>query len=60
MIMYNAESRQHMDGGAKKLRGIGNFKKIGFQMNNNDTFVKLKFLSKVTPKFRAEAAGVIF
>ena len=32
MIMYNAESRQHMDGGAKKLRRIGHFKKIGFQM----------------------------
>ena len=31
VIMYNAESRQHMDGGDKKLRRIGNFKKIGFQ-----------------------------
>ena len=32
VIMYNANSRQQMDGGAKKLRRIGNIKKIGFQM----------------------------
>ena len=30
MTMYNAKSRQPMDGGAKKLRRIGNFEKIGF------------------------------
>ena len=32
VIMYNAKSHQLMDGGAKKLRRIGNFKKIGFQI----------------------------
>ena len=33
MSMYNAESRQPMDGGAKKLRRIGNFEKIAFQLD---------------------------
>ena len=28
VIMYNAKSLQPMDGGAKKLRRIGDFKKI--------------------------------
>ena len=32
VIMYNAKSRQPMDGGSKKLRRIGNFEKIGFQI----------------------------
>ena len=41
VIMYNVESRQHMDGGAKKLRRIGNFKKIGF---SDDGEMKLYFL----------------
>ena len=30
--VYNAKSRQPMDGGAKKLRRIGHFEKIGFQI----------------------------
>ena len=32
VTMYNAKSRQPMDGGAKKLRRIGHFEKIGFQI----------------------------
>ena len=44
MIMYNANSRQQMDGGAKKLRRIGNIKKIGFQMTAKRNEMKLYFL----------------
>ena len=32
VTMYNVKSRQPMDGGAKKLRRIGNFEKIVFQI----------------------------
>ena len=32
VTMYNAKSCQPMDGGAKKLRRIGHFEKIGFQI----------------------------
>ena len=32
VTMYNAKSRQPMDGGAKKLTRIDNFDKIGFQI----------------------------
>ena len=32
VTMYNAKSLQPMDGGAKKLRRIGNFDKIGFHI----------------------------
>ena len=32
VTMYNAKSRQPMDRGAKKLRRIGHFEKIGFQI----------------------------
>ena len=35
VTMYNAKSRQPMDGGAKKLRRIGHFEKIGFQITAN-------------------------
>ena len=32
VTMYNAKSRQQMDGGAKMLRRIGSFDKIGFKI----------------------------
>ena len=32
VTMYNAKNRQPMDGGAKKLRRIGHFENIGFQI----------------------------
>ena len=37
--MFNTTIRQPMDGGAKKLRRIGNFKKIGFQITAKSSYI---------------------
>ena len=42
MSMYNVKSRQPMDGGAKKLRRIGNFEKIGYRLRRNEAYFRLQ------------------
>ena len=39
VTMYNAKSRQPMDEGAKKLRRIGHFEKIGFQITSKLSYI---------------------
>ena len=43
VTMYNAKSRQPMDGGAKKPRRIGHFEKIGFQITAKWSYISCWF-----------------
>ena len=45
VIMYKAKSRQQMDGHAKKLRRIGNIKKLSFQMTAKWNYMSCWFFA---------------
>ena len=57
MTIYNAKSRQPMDGGAKKLRRIGHFEKIDimyYNNNNNNKRTSLAPISSENPSSVAQ------
>ena len=56
MTMYNAKSLQPMDGDAKKLRRIGHFENIGFQITANEAIFLADFTLSGSEFHRVGAA----
>ena len=54
--MYNAKSRQPMDGGAKKLRRIDNFDKMVFRLRRNEAIFLADFTLSGSEFHRVGAA----